>query len=292
MRYIMVEKIQKKPEFARKKLGKHKDINEVKKILRRLRLNSVCEEARCPNIGECFKNKTATFLILGNSCTRNCGFCAVSHSIPLAVNKDEPKCLEEAVIKLKLEHIVITSVTRDDLPDGGAGHFADCITHLKKMANPPIIEVLTPDFKGDSNSIYSVVKAKPDIFNHNVETVKELYINVRPQADYDLSLCFLNTIKTNDSKIIVKSGIMVGLGETEKQVLSTIKDIADTGCNILTIGQYLQPSRYNLSVKEYIEPEKFEFYKKKGIQAGLDYVFSGTFVRSSYNAGQIFNALK
>lgn len=275
--------IGKKPEWLKVKANSE-DIGEMEKLLQALSLNTVCEGAGCPNIGECFKNKTATFMILGGICTRNCRFCQVEKGKVEPLNPDEPKNVAKAAKHLGLKHIVITSVTRDDLLDGGAVFFSQTIHHLREYLPNSSVEVLIPDFKGDLEALKVVLGAKPDILNHNVETVPELYSAVRPMAIYQRSLELLKRVKEFDSSIFTKTGIMVGLGETEQQVLSVMDDLEQIGCDILTIGQYLRPSSEHLPIYEYITPEQFDKYRKIGLEKGFKYIASGPLVRSSYNA--------
>ena len=263
----------------------------TKKILRHHGVSTVCEEARCPNQGRCFSKSTATFMILGDRCTRNCSFCAVESSKPLPPDPHEPERVANAALTLGLEYVVITSVTRDDLPDGGAGQFAKSIYAARKINNTIKIEVLVPDFKGNIEAIKTVLDAGPDVFNHNVETVPGLYSTVRPMADYPTSINILKTAKKLYPGIKTKSGIMLGLGEKEPEVLSVIKDLRDAGCDFLTIGQYLQPRRNNLPVVEYIKPEVFEQYRIKGLEMGFKAVASSPLTRSSMDAGEMFGNL-
>jgi lipoic acid synthetase len=262
--------------------------HETRKILRSYGLSTVCEEARCPNQGTCFSNNTATFMILGDRCTRNCSFCAVDSLIPVPPDPDEPGRVAKAAVELGLEFVVITSVTRDDLTDGGAGHFAKTISALRNLNYTFKIEVLTPDFKGNTHAIKTVLDAGPDVFNHNVETVPRLYDNVRPQADYLLSLEVLKKAKEMFPEIKTKSGIMVGLGETFDEVLMVMQDIRNAGCDFLTVGQYLQPRRTNIAVAKYIRPEIFEQYKERALNMGFLAVASSPLTRSSMNAGDLF----
>jgi lipoic acid synthetase len=262
--------------------------HETRKILRSYGLSTVCEEARCPNQGKCFSKNTATFMILGDRCTRNCSFCAVDSSHPEPPDYDEPGRVAEAAVKLGLEFVVITSVTRDDLIDGGAGHFARTIEAIRELKKDIKTEVLTPDFKGDAQAIRVVLEAGPDVFNHNMETVPRLYDKVRPQAEYLLSLEVLKKAKQISPAIKTKSGIMVGLGETFEEVLAVMQDIRDAGCDFLTVGQYLQPRRTNIPVVEYIRPEVFEQYKERALSMGFRAVSSSPLTRSSMNAGDLF----
>jgi len=276
--------IKRKPEWLRVRVHSVKGLETVEGMLRRLNLNTVCDEAACPNRVECFGRKTATFMILGNVCTRNCTFCNVSKGNVQPVDESEPERVAQAVKELGLRHAVITSVTRDDLPDGGAGHFARVIDAVRNIAPGVTIEVLIPDFSGSIEALEKVVKARPEILNHNVETVPALYSEVRPQADYHRSLNVLKNVKNMDKSIYTKSGIMVGLGETEEQVISVMKDLRMVDCDFLTIGQYLPPSAKHHPVIEYIHPEQFKAYEKKAYQMGFLYVASGPLVRSSYMA--------
>jgi lipoyl synthase len=271
------------PDWLRKRAN-NRSMIETKRILKEFNLHSVCQSAKCPNIGECFANKTATFMIMGDICTRNCRFCAIETGKPGPLESDEPVRLARAAKKLGLKHVVITSVTRDDLFDGGAKHFASCIEEIRKIDNEMIVEVLTPDFKMDKMAINTVVEAKPDIFNHNVETVPRLYSGVRPQAIYQRSLNVLKYVKELDNSIYTKSGMMLGLGETEEEIIKVMKDLREIDCDIFTIGQYLQPSIEHLSVEDYIRPERFDDYKKTGEDLGFKYIASGPYVRSSFHA--------
>ncbi len=272
------------PEWLKKKVSFGEGYIRVKNLLKDLNLNTVCQSAGCPNIGECFARGTATFMILGNVCTRNCRFCAVPKGIPEPLDDGEPERVAQAVLRLGLKHVVVTSVTRDDLPDGGALHFAKTIQEIRKAKPDATIEVLTPDFKGDSNAINVVIDAHPDIFNHNVETVPRLYRTVRPQADYKRSLYVLKYVKEKAPEIYTKSGLMVGLGETKDEVVDVMKDLREVDCDILTIGQYLQPTKHHIEIAEFIRPEMFKEYEKIGYDLGFKYVASGPFVRSSFHA--------
>ncbi len=264
------------------------EVVEVKKILRRLDLHTVCEEASCPNIGDCFSRKTATFMIMGDTCTRNCPYCDVSHGKPKPLDKNEPKHLAEAVKALGLKHVVITSVNRDDLADGGASHFADVVKAIRDSRPECSIEVLIPDFKGDLDALETVAKSKPDVINHNIETVPSLYPEVRHRGDYLVSLKVIKAIKEIDKEIYSKSGIMVGLGETKKEVFSVMDDLVNSNCEIFTVGQYLQPSKNHLKVKKYYSPEEFKEFEAVGYQKGFKEVYSGILVRSSFHADEVF----
>ncbi len=278
-------KVKEKPDWLKKKLNADRSkLSEIKVMLRSLRLHTVCEEARCPNIGECFASRTATFMIFGDICTRNCRFCAVSKGIPGSPDPKEPENISNAVHVLQLRHVVITSVTRDDLDDGGASQFVDVVRKLKENCPETTIELLIPDLNGNWKALEKIVREHPDVLNHNVETVPSLYSNVRPGATYERSIGLLQRVKEIDSSIITKSGIMVGLGEGEDEVKSVIEDLLGAGCSMLTIGQYLQPSLNHLPVVEYITPEQFEGYKIFALERGFSFVASGTLVRSSYHA--------
>jgi lipoic acid synthetase len=274
------------PEWIKVKSG---DTHETKKILRHHRLSTVCEEARCPNQGNCFSSGTATFMILGNRCTRNCSFCAVESAEPHPPDLNEPERVADAIVEIGLTFVVITSVTRDDLPDKGAGQFAAAIRTIRRRNAGIRIEVLTPDFQGDVNALKTVLDEGPDVFNHNVETVPRLYPLVRPRANYGTSLSILESAKVRYPAIHTKSGIMVGLGEREDEVISVMKDIRKAGCDFLTVGQYLQPRRTNLPVVAYVSPEVFEQYRVKGHEIGFQAVASSPLTRSSMDAGKMYN---
>jgi lipoic acid synthetase len=276
--------LKNKPEWLRIRVRNNSKISQVEEILERFSLHTVCEEANCPNRMECFSRKTATFMILGRVCTRNCRFCNVEGGAPTPVDENEPYHVAEAVKELGLLHVVITSVTRDDLQDGGAGHFARTVEAVRNKCPGTIVEVLIPDFKGDKAALETVVKAAPDIINHNVETVPRLYSEIRPQARYERSLEVLKNVKSMDKKIYTKSGLMVGLGESVDEVLEVFKDLRDVGCDFLTVGQYLAPSKKHYPVKEYVHPDVFSEYKQKALDMGFSYVASSPLVRSSYNA--------
>lgn len=285
-----MENVQRKPEWLRnmfvqqRSADARKSVEDVCRFMNSLKLNSVCKEAGCPNMGECYARKTATFMIMGSQCTRNCRFCNVLHGFPSPLDDQEPVRVAEAVVSLGLKHVVVTSVTRDDLPHGGAEHFA-ATTHAIRAAAPNVtIELLIPDLLGDEESLDMVLEANPDVLNHNMETVRSLYTQVRPQAEYDRSLHVLAYCKQRDEERLTKTGIMVGLGETEEQVHKTMDDIRGAGCDILTIGQYLRPSKEHLPVQEYVEPSQFEKYKKAGLEKGFAFVASAPLVRSSYHA--------
>lgn len=277
-----------KPPWLKKRLPPYQDLEKVKSILERGALHTVCEEARCPNLGECFSQGTATFLILGEVCTRNCGFCAVKHGIPSPPDEDEPQRIAKAVHEMGIRYAVITSVTRDDLSDGGASLFSQAIRLIKKIDHHIKIEILIPDFKGDPSALEQVLRASPDVMNHNIETISRLYPFVRPQADYHRSLSLLKQSKKSHPHLLTKSGFMLGLGETKAEVLELLEDLRRVGCDFLTIGQYLQPRPDCLPVVQFVPPEEFEEYKKKGEEMGFRAVASGPFVRSSFHAFEMF----
>lgn len=260
------------------------DIDNVRKMLEVYRLNTVCSAASCPNMGECFKRKTATFMILGSQCTRNCRFCNIINGAPDRVDKDEPERIAKAVAAMGIKHSVITSVTRDDLTNGGAEQFAAVIKAIRKLSDNTTVEVLVPDFKGSREALEIVLEAEPDVLNHNIETVKRLYSGVRPEANYDRSLRLLQRAKEIKPDVITKTGIMVGLGETEQEVLELMDDVRSTECDLITIGQYMQPTKEHLPVYEYISQEQFDKYRETGQKKGFMYVASGPLVRSSYRA--------
>jgi len=270
----------KKPEWLQVPYNDNELIDHTSFLLDELRLNTVCIEANCPNRGECFANKTATFMILGTNCTRNCTFCNVGSGKPMPVDEGEPERVAEAVLKLNLRYVVITSVTRDDLPDDGEEHFVNTVRAIRKAAPETLIETLIPDLA----DIKNLTNESPAVISHNIETVKSLYNRVRPEADYCWSLDVLKRIKELNPKIRTKTGIMLGLGETHKEILETFEDIRDTGCEILTIGQYLAPSKKHYPVQSYIKPEKFDEYGKIAKERGFRHVASAPFVRSSYKA--------
>ncbi|HNS33026.1 MAG TPA: lipoyl synthase [bacterium] len=280
----------KKLTFPKKKI-KFSETVATKNALREFHLHSVCEESRCPNIGECFRNKTATFLILGETCTRNCSFCGIKKGSPGPPDFDEPSNVVKAVKNLGILYVIVTSVTRDDLSDGGASFFAKTVELVKNMAPVRKIEVLIPDFLGDEKSIRTVTETMPDVISHNIETVPSLYPLVRSMADYRRSLGVLSGIKKINGRQLTKSGIMLGLGENKQEVLNTMKDIAATGCDFLSIGQYLAPSKKHYRVARHTPAEDFIFYKEKGVEMGFKHIESGYYVRSSYNAHNYLETL-
>lgn len=281
----------RKPEWLKVEKGRGQ-CGKVSRILASNHLNSVCSEAGCPNQGECFKSGTATFMLLGKYCTRNCTFCQVTKASPEPVDEMEPAHVADAVKQLGLGHVVITSVTRDDLADGGAEHFAKTIRAIRRETPHVTIEVLIPDFEGDEMALRTVMEARPDILNHNVETVPELYAQVRPKAIFERSLELLARAKKLDNSIYTKSGFMVGLGETKEQVSRLLASLEQVGCDIVTIGQYLQPSRQHYQVREYVHPDVFKAYQEEAYQLGIACVASGPLVRSSYHAQADYLKLK
>lgn len=254
--------------------------------LRRLELATVCQEARCPNVGECFAEGTATFMILGRVCTRHCRFCAVSHGHPEPLDPDEPRRLADAAAEMRLRHVVITSVTRDDLEDGGAAHFRRCAEALKTALPDCTVELLVPDFGGRPESLNEVLRAPMDVLNHNVETVPRLYPTVRPEADFDRSLVLLDHAHRQRPELPTKSGLMLGLGETADEIEQVLVRLRNAGCSILTIGQYLQPTHAQLPVTRYLPPQEFDHWAERGRSLGFAWVLSGPLVRSSYHAGK------
>jgi lipoic acid synthetase len=276
-----------KPDWIRVRLGNGERFQEIKRILREHRLHTVCEEASCPNIGECFGKGTATFMILGDLCTRRCPFCDVAHGKPLAPDADEPANLARTIAALKLRYVVITSVDRDDLRDGGAAHFAECIRAVRGVSPKTRIEVLVPDFRGRLEIALDVLSAAPpDVMNHNLETVPRLYRQARPGADYANSLKLLKDFKSRFPAIPTKSGLMLGLGETDDEILSVMADLRAHDVEMLTIGQYLQPSPHHLPVTRYVEPAVFEEFARRAEEMGFVHAACGPLVRSSYHADQ------
>lgn len=275
----------RKPAWIRAKSPGHPEVQRLKKVLREHKLYTVCEEASCPNLGECFGHGTATFMIMGDICTRRCPFCDVAHGKPLPLDKDEPANLASTIHDMKLKYVVVTSVDRDDLRDGGADHFADCIRSIRKQ-NPEIqIETLVPDFRGRMETALKILTNEPpDIFNHNLETVPRLYKKSRPGADYQWSLQLLQEFKQLHPEVRTKSGLMLGLGEDIEEVKEVMQDLRAHGCDMLTLGQYLQPSLSHLPVDRYVTPEEFKLLEIQGYEMGFSHVASGPMVRSSYHA--------
>lgn len=285
------------PFWLKKRISTGSNKNKVKQILIEKKLNTVCESARCPNINECFNKKSVTFMILGNICSRSCRFCAVKKSKPSSLDLTEPMRVAEAVYELDLSYVVITSVTRDDIEDGGAEYFVQTVKNIKQLKPDVKIELLIPDFKGDKDSMVSsplkkIVESKPTVIGHNIETVPSLYPEIRPQAEYKRSVNLLRTIKNLDRNIYTKSGLMLGLGEKFEEVIQTMDDLRDVDCDILTLGQYLRPDRLSIQITRYITPQEFAEYENIAYKKGFISVSSGCFVRSSYNAEEIFEKIR
>ena len=278
-----------KPHWIRRRLPSGPEYENIRSMLKAGRLHTVCQEAQCPNIWECFSCGTATFLILGSRCTRNCTFCAVASGPDGPPDPQEPSRVAEAAAALKLSYVVVTSVTRDDLKDGGAGQFVETIRRLKKKIDRVRVEVLIPDFSGDKNALKAVLDVAPDVLNHNIETVERLYPAVRPQAVYKRSLELIRRAGDMAPDIPTKSGMMLGLGETHEEIRSALKDLRSVGCRMLTLGQYLQPSRAHLAVERYVTPEEFADWETEAREMGFVQVASGPLVRSSYHAGALFD---
>ncbi len=279
------EQVLAKPAWIRVKASAAGEVEKLTGILRGHRLHTVCEEASCPNLGECFKRGTATFMIMGDTCTRRCPFCDVAHGRPGTLDTLEPQQLAEAVHAMQLKYVVITSVTRDDLSDGGAKHFARCVEEIRQKNQALRVEVLVPDFRGKVvKALENLGAGLPDVFNHNLETVPRLYEESRPGACYQESLRLLQQFKRTYPGIPTKSGLMVGLGETDEEILQVMQDLRAHGCTMLTIGQYLRPSRHHLPVQRYVTPEQFEIFRLRGLEMGFSQIASGPLVRSSYHA--------
>lgn len=274
------------PDYLKRPIIDTDKTRTVRRILKTKCLNTVCENARCPNKNECYTKNTATFLIMGNNCTRNCRYCNITCARPEPLDLAEPFHVAEAVKDLGLKYAVITSVTRDDLPDGGAQHFANCIYEIRKISPDVKVEILTPDFMGNKNSLDTIIKAHPNVFNHNIETVRNVFKTARPQGDYDCSLEVLKYIKDN-SDIITKSGLMIGLGETFEDIEQTLVDLKNVGCDILTIGQYIQPSKAHLEVSKYYTLDEYEKLKQLAEKIGIKHYQIGPLVRSSYRASEL-----
>ena len=284
----------RKPDWFKVQANAGEANEAVIRLIRSLNLHTVCEEANCPNAGECFSNKTATFMLLGSQCTRNCTFCTVGKGFPEAPDPQEPARLAEAIAQLGLRHVVLTTVTRDDLPDGGAAHFVAVMTAIRARIpdNTPAIEVLISDLQGNWDALQQIIDARPQVINHNVETVPRLYPEVRPEADFARSVELLQRVKVQNPDILTKSGIMVGLNETPAEVIEVMESLRAAGVNLLTIGQYLAPSQKHHPVVEYIHPDQFLAYKKAGEAMGFAHVASGPLVRSSYHAGEAFKTVR
>jgi len=279
-----------KPHWLKRSLSTGATYESVRNLLKKSRLHTVCQEAKCPNIWECFSHRTSTFLIMGPSCTRNCRFCAVAHGPAGTPDPGEPARVAEAAQSMGLCYVVITSVTRDDLPDGGARFFAETIKEIRKRMPEVLVEVLIPDFQGNMDSLHAVIKAHPDVLNHNIETVPRLYTSVRPEAVYRRSLKLLKQAKNFDPTIPTKSGLMLGLGEFPEEVEKTLEDLLYVDSSILTLGQYLRPTQEHLQVERFIHPEEFDNWGESALKMGFSGVASGPFVRSSYNAKELYQA--
>lgn len=276
------------PDWLKVKIGGGKNFVKMKSLLRNAKLHTICEEAKCPNIAECFENGTAVFLILGDTCTRNCKYCNVKHGTPRSLNPNEPKDVAISVKELNLRYVVITSVTRDDLDDGGASLFYDTIKEVKKLNQNCKLEVLIPDFRGNLESLKKIVNAGPDVINHNIEVCQDLFPDIRPEGNYKISIKLLKNIKKIKNNINTKSGFMVGIGETKDQIIKTMEDLKKANVDFLTIGQYLQPTRNHAEIKKYYTPKEFEEFKNIAINMGFKHVESGPLVRSSYHAEKVF----
>lgn len=289
---MTIEKELKRPDWIRVKAPISKGYKDTKDLIDNLKLNTVCEEAACPNIGECWEKKHATVMILGSVCTRSCAFCNVKTGRPDLLDPHEPERLAMGVGKLGLKHVVITSVDRDDLPDGGAEHFAQCIEAIRQTTTNTTIEILTPDFLKKDGALEVVVKAKPDVFNHNIETVPSLYKSIRPGARYFHSLNLLHNVKKIDSNIFTKSGLMVGLGETTDEIIQVMDDLRAANVDFITIGQYLQPTKKHAEVDRYVTPEEFKYLERVAKTKGFLMVSASPLTRSSYHAGDDFKKMQ
>ena len=278
------EPLGKRPDWLKVKLPTGDNYSDIRDLMREKKLNTVCEEARCPNLAECWNHRTATFMILGDTCTRSCGFCNVKLGFPTELDIDEPRRVVDAIKQLDLRHAVITSVNRDELEDGGASIFKECVRLIRQEKPDCTVEILISDFKGDEKAFEIIMQYPPDILNHNLETVKRLYHVVRPQAKYERSLNLIKWFKSRGMK--TKSGIMVGIGERTEEILDLMKDLYSNGCDIITIGQYLQPTKMHLPVDRFVTPDEFKMYKDEGLKMGFNVVESSPLVRSSYHADQ------
>ena len=286
-----VNAIQRKPPWLKHKIPSGPVYQGVRGILRQKQIHTVCQEALCPNMGECFSHNTATFLILGDHCSRNCRFCAVQHGNPKPIDAREPVRVAEAAQQMRLKHVVITSVTRDDLADGGANHFAETISAVRSHLPEATVEVLIPDLQGDWKALQKITITRPDVLNHNLETVPRLYPMVRPQAVYQRSLELLRQVRHMDAALLTKSGLMLGLGEEAKEIEQTLQDLLEAGCSLLTLGQYLQPSSRHLPIQRFVTPDEFEKWKAKALGMGFTRVASGPLVRSSYHARELLQRI-
>jgi lipoic acid synthetase len=284
--------MQRKPQWLKVRLPGGKNFNKVNAILNSSNLHTVCHSAKCPNIAECFGRGTATFMILGNRCTRNCRYCSVEGGKPAEVDEGEPKRVAEAIKKLNLRYAVITSVTRDDLEDGGAGIFADTVNEIKKINKKIKIELLIPDFKGNKENLKKIINAKPDVLGHNIEVTENLFKALRPLGDYSLSIQLLKNIKKINPNQKTKSGLMVGLGEAKEDIVRTMKDLREAEVDFLAIGQYMQPRRDLAEVKRFYSPEEFNYLKETGLELGFEHVESGPLVRSSYRADAVASKIR
>lgn len=285
VKVIASDAVLRKPDWIRIKVAVSPEVDRIKNLLRKSKLSTVCEEANCPNLGECFSGGTATFMIMGDICTRRCPFCDVGHGKPNPLDAEEPKHLAEAIAEMGLKYVVITSVDRDDLRDGGAQHFADCIHHSRELSPNLQVEILTPDFRGRMDIALDILAATPpDVFNHNLETVPRLYREARPGANYQWSLELLKQYKARKPEVLTKSGLMVGLGEEKDEIIQVMRDMREHDIDMLTIGQYLQPSKDHLPVKRYVEPSEFDEYSAIAEELGFKHAACGPLVRSSYHA--------
>lgn len=280
-----------KPQWLKIKLSANDNFSNIKDTLKKCNLHTVCESAHCPNISECWGTGTATFMLMGDTCTRACKFCAVKTGNPMKqLDSDEPKKLAQALAKIRLfDYVVLTSVNRDDLEDGGSSHFAECIKEIKKEYPKIIVEVLIPDFKGDAKALKNIIDAKPQVIAHNIETIERLQKKVRdPRANYRQSLTVLENAKKMNPKVYTKSSIMLGLGEKDEEVIQSMKDLRAINVDMLTLGQYLRPTDWHITISDFIEPSKFEYFKQKALELGFLFCAAGPFVRSSYKAGELF----
>ncbi len=281
-----------KPPWLKRRLPTGPDYERVKAFISKGGLHTVCQEAKCPNIWECFSKHTATFMIMGSHCTRSCRFCAIDHGPTALPDPEEPSKVAKAARKMGLNYVVITSVTRDDLTDGGSSFFAQTIQEVRKQIPSAIVEVLIPDFQGNADALEVVLKARPDVLNHNIETVPRLYPSVRPEANYSRSLKLLKQARQYDQSVATKSGLMLGLGELPVEISRTLEDLFKADCRILTLGQYLQPTKQHLEVERFVPPEEFDNWRKTALEIGFSRVAGGPFVRSSYHAKELFQTMQ
>jgi lipoic acid synthetase len=285
IKILPTEDVPRKPDWIRVPISASPEVGRIKALLRKHKLHSVCEEASCPNLGECFSGGTATFMIMGDICTRRCPFCDVGHGRPKPLDADEPRNLAKAITDLRLKYVVITSVDRDDLRDGGAGHFVECLREIRKLSPGVQLETLVPDYRGRMDVALAITEQEPpDVFNHNLETVPRLYRAARPGSDFEWSLDLLENFKKRVPDVPTKSGLMLGLGETDEEVIDVMRRLRDHGTNMLTLGQYLQPSRSHLPVQRFVHPDTFAWFAEEGLRMGFNTVASGPLVRSSYHA--------